>query len=71
MKRSNAVKMIPLSIAGIMGIPEILSANKKLLGLQYKCKVRYLLEKIKSTQSEEMLESSYKIAGTIKNGRKC
>jgi len=72
MKRRDAVKLIPLSIAGILGLPGMVAANReKPLGLQYTCKVRDLLAKIKSTQSEEMLEVSYRIAGTIKNGRKC
>jgi len=72
MKRRHAVKIIPLSIAGILELSGIVAANrKKPLGLQYTSRVRNLLAKIKSTQSEEMLEASYRIAGTIKNGRKC
>ena len=72
MKRRDAVKMIPLSIAGIMGLPGLVSSSsKKPLGLEYLSKVRCLLEKIKSTQSEEMMEASYRIANTIKNGGKC
>ncbi len=72
MKRRDAVKTIPLSIAGIMGLPGIIASYpEKPLGLQYTSKVRDLLKKIKSTQSEEMLEASYRIANTIKNNRKC
>lgn len=72
MKRRDAVKTIPLSIAGIMGLPGIIASySKKPLGLQYTSKVRDLLEKIKFTQSEEMLEASYRIASTVKNNRNC
>ena len=51
MKRRDAVKAIPLSIAGIMGLPGIIASYpEKPLGLQYTSKVRDLLEKVKSTQ---------------------
>lgn len=72
MKRRDIIKMIPFSIAGILELPGIAAANRKIpLGLQYTCKVRDILAKIKSTQSEEILEASHRIANTIKNGRKC
>ena len=72
MKRRDAVKMIPLSIGGIAGFPLISKSSlKKPLGLQYTSRIRKLLAKIKSTQSEEMLEASYRIAATVKNGGKC
>ena len=55
MKRRDAVKLIPLSISGIMGLHKTAASHsKKPLGLQYLSKVRDLLEKIKSTQTEEM-----------------
>ncbi|MFC1693681.1 hypothetical protein ACFL1R_09270 [Candidatus Latescibacterota bacterium] len=72
MKRREAVKLIPLSLTGIAGLPGLTGARSKLpLGLEYTSKVRDLLERIKSNQSEELLEASHKIAETVRNGNKC
>ncbi|MBA7483786.1 hypothetical protein ES707_19303 [subsurface metagenome] len=72
MKRRSALKLIPLSAAGLMGLPELSRAwGKGPLGLEYTAKVRDLLDRIKTTQSEELLEASYRIAATVKNGGTC
>ena len=72
MKRRSIIKMIPLSIAGILGIPGITAPKtSKPLGMEYLSRIRDLLDKIKTTQSEELLEASYRIASVIKNGSKC
>jgi len=72
MNRRDAVRLIPLSIAGIMGFPGMSRAwGNGPLGLEYTARVRELLERIKSTQSEELLEASYRIAGTVKSGGTC
>ncbi|MFC1538076.1 hypothetical protein ACFL6H_01510 [Candidatus Latescibacterota bacterium] len=43
----------------------------KPLGLQYTEKVREMLQWIRDTQAENLLEASYAIARTVKNGGKC
>ncbi|MDP2984269.1 MAG: hypothetical protein Q8O92_13190 [Candidatus Latescibacter sp.] len=72
MKRRTLLKLISMALYGAAGLPETCPAGvTKPLGLQYLEKMRQIFEKIKSTQSEEMLEASYRIADTIKKGKKC
>jgi len=79
MKRRDAIRIMPLSIAGIAG----LAANgfggeleKDVLGgeplaLQYSKKVRGRLNWIRETQSQNLMEAAYAIAGTVENGGTC
>lgn len=70
MKRREAVKLVPLAAAGMGLLPGFVSANgKQPLGIEYLRKVRKLLKKIKSTESEELLEASHCIARTVKQGK--
>jgi len=72
MKRRSALKLLPFSFAGLAALPLRAAAwGKGPLGLEYTAKVRDRLERIKHTQSEEMLEASYMIADTVKNGGTC
>ena len=72
MKRRDAIKVMPLSLTGLMSIPGLSHAlGKKPLALQYNAKVRAMLERIKHTQSEEMLEVSWRAAQAKKGGHKC
>jgi len=79
MKRRDAIRILPLSIAGIAGM----AANgfggelkKDVLGgeplaLQYSKKVRGRLRWIRETQSQNLMEAAYAIAGTVENGGTC
>ena len=74
MNRRDAVRFIPAAIGGLICLPKhVLSIeNDSLpLSLQYLRKVRDILEKIQSTESDNLLEASYHIAKTVKNGGKC
>ena len=72
MERRHALKLIPLSLAGIAASGGRAQAHDKTpLALQFTARMREQLDRIKSTQSEVLLETSYRVAETIKNGHKC
>ncbi|MFA6472551.1 MAG: hypothetical protein WCU00_10965 [Candidatus Latescibacterota bacterium] len=74
MNRRDAVRFIPAAIGGLICLPvNVLSIeNDSLpLSLQYLRKVRGILEKIQSTESDNLLEASYHIAKTVKNKGTC
>lgn len=86
MKRRESLHLIPLTFAGLTGMAGNLYAKEEPgqchtepcknnfempLYQQYSKKVRTLLEWIRHNQSENLLEASYAIADTVKNGGKC
>ena len=74
MKRRSAVKLLPLSIAGLLGTADKILCNKKKsqpLSLHYLDNVTKTLEKIRGTELDGLLEASYRIAQTRKNGGTC
>ncbi len=85
MKRRDTFSLIPLSLAGFASMNadvfagemcSIISCKKNLrqqspLAIRYTEKVRDMLGWIRSTQSENLLEASYAIARTVKNGGTC
>ena len=67
MKRRNVLCALPLTAAGILGLPKLtLCADKdsQPLSLQYLGKVKKMLKRIWSTESDNLLEASYRIART-------
>ena len=81
MKRREAFRLIPFSIAGVAGLSESVLSSEMCresdeskhepLAIRYTEKVRDMLGWIRSTQSENLLEASYAIARTVKNGGTC
>ena len=81
MKRREAFRLIPFSIAGVAGLSESVLSSEMCresdeskhepLAIRYTEKVRDMLKWIRSTQSENLLEASYAIARTVKNGGTC
>ena len=85
MKRRETFSLIPLSLAGIAGVPARALASEMCsnvscqtkpqpqlpLAIRYTLKVRVLIKWIRHTQSENLLEASYAIARTVKNGGTC
>ncbi|MFA6472242.1 MAG: hypothetical protein WCU00_09410, partial [Candidatus Latescibacterota bacterium] len=75
MDRRNAMKSIPLAAAaGIMsrtGNAVVSDENTKPLGLRYIEKVRGMLERIRNLESDNLLETAYHVARTVKNGGRC
>ena len=85
MKRRDTFSLIPLSLAGFAGMNadvlagemySTISCREELrqqspLAIRYTEKVRDMLGWIRSTQSENLLEASYAIARTVKNGGTC
>ncbi len=85
MKRRDTFSLLPLSLAGLASIPARALAeescphkqhtceihNKPSLALKYIHEVREMLNRIRSTQSENLLEAAYAIARTVKNGGTC
>ena len=72
MNRRNALTLFPLSLAGIGAFAgKACAKNKTPLALQFTARMREQLDRIKSTQSEELLEASYRVADTVKSGHKC
>ncbi|MFC1649986.1 hypothetical protein ACFL2X_00300 [Candidatus Latescibacterota bacterium] len=81
MKRRYAIRAIPLTFAGIGGLALTGSAEEKsgrpehsrdmmISPLEYQENVIRMLKWVRETQSENILESSYAIARTIRNGGK-
>lgn len=82
MKRRDAIKLLPLSMSGLAGLPRtvfsqkiheknIPETNNLPLAIQYTKKVCERLKWIRENQSENLLEASYAIARTIQNGGRC
>ena len=87
MKRRDTFTLLPLSLAAVTGVTADVFGqgmySKKLpqkephpqptlpLAIRYTLKVRDMLKWIRHTQSENLLEASYAIARTVKNGGTC
>lgn len=83
MERREVLRLIPLTIAGLAsnpikvftqqkcGCPMHSSMLHESLALQYLNKSMEMLQWIRETQSENMLEAAYAIARTVKNNGKC
>ena len=74
MKRRDAAKIIPLATTGLLSLTKNafpMKKDSKPLCLRYLELVREMLVKIRNTESDNLLEASYRIAKTYKNGGKC
>ena len=77
MKRRDAIKLVPISIAGVTGLAAktfggILDGDSgKPLALRYSEMVRERLTWIRENQSESLMEGAYAIARTVENGGQC
>jgi len=85
MIRRDALRLIPLSGAGMAGLTALATAQDMCAGkcqgmmnppgeplaIRYTKKVREMLRWIRLTQADNLLESSYAIARTVKNGGTC
>ena len=82
MRRRKMLSLVPLSILGFMDLTDSVFAdeiickykhnhNSEPLAIGYTKKVREMLNWIRETQSENLLEASYAIARTVKNGGQC
>jgi uncharacterized phosphosugar-binding protein len=82
MKRREAIRMVPLSLAGMAGMTrrgfgdEInwgrrWPGNEEPLAVEYSRKVRERLSWIRANQSENLMEAAYAIARTVENGGQC
>ena len=82
MKRRDAIRLFPLSIAGIAGMSQrafsgemspkhLPGGPKEPLAIRYTKKVREKLTWIRETQTEDIMEAAYAIARTVENGGRC
>ncbi len=79
MKRRDAVRILPLSLAGLASMAsgafggELAkdTIGKVPLALQYSKKVRKRLNWVRDTQSQNLMEAAYVIADTVINGGTC
>ncbi|MFC1607981.1 hypothetical protein ACFL47_08425 [Candidatus Latescibacterota bacterium] len=82
MKRRDAIRLVPMSIAGMASITGTVfgkemcctkgcSGHTGSLARQYSAKVRERLTWIKETQSQNLMEAAYAIARTVENGGQC
>lgn len=75
MDRRNILKTIPYVVAaGFVEKPVSSSAeteDSKPLGLRYLERVRGMLEKIRNIESDNLLETAYHVARSVKNGCRC
>ncbi len=82
MKRREAIRFFPLSIAGIAGMTQnvfayektgknLIDGHKEPLAIRYTKKVRERLTWIRENQTENLMEASYAIARTVQNGGRC
>lgn len=69
MKKRDFLKLIPFFTGLLPGMA--FSSEGRPLGIRYLEGMRNIFEKIRATQSENMLEASYQIARTIRNRKKC
>ena len=73
-KRRDILKLLPVSVAGKAGLQKAARCVKKdsrPLSLRYLDTTKQTLEKIRSTELDNLLEASYHIARTYKNGGTC
>ena len=73
MERRDVLRLLPAA-AGIMAAPGLSFSFEKSaepLSGQYLGKVIQILEKISATETDNLLEASYHIAKTVKNGGSC
>lgn len=74
MKRRTLIKLMTLLSAGVSILPETAISEKqdsKPLSLDYLDRVVKMLERIRSSELDNMLEASYHIAQTYKRGGTC
>jgi len=74
MNRRSATKILPLAamvLAGRGNKARAVTKDTRPLCLQYLERVRNTLEKIRSTELDNLLEASYRLAHTYKNGGTC
>ena len=71
MQRREMLKLLPLSMIGMAAGVKAAVTPSAPLGLRYLERVRDLLEHIRSSQSDELLEASHIIARTRQNGGTC
>ncbi|MFC1693057.1 hypothetical protein ACFL1R_06095 [Candidatus Latescibacterota bacterium] len=74
MKRRDAVKTIPVFGMSVLEFLDTAFAMKRVsqpLCLEYLARVKKIIKKIQSTESDNLLEASYQIARTHKNGGNC
>jgi len=74
MNRREAIKTIPFLSTGICGLSKTVFSSEidlKPLCLEYLARVVEMFKKIRSTESDNLLEASYNIARTYKNGETC
>lgn len=82
MKRRDAVRIVPLSLAGIAGFSRLVMGDEKIprkrftghdepLAMQYSRKVRERLTWIRENQSESLMEAAHAIARTVESGGQC
>lgn len=82
MRRREAIKLVPLSLAGITGVTANTFCStadaksgfrdcEKPLAVRYSEKVRERLTWIRENQSESLMEAAYAIADTVESGGQC
>ncbi|MBN1294625.1 MAG: hypothetical protein JXB48_22495 [Candidatus Latescibacteria bacterium] len=82
MKRREALRLVPISIAGMAGMAGTVfgkemcgqcdySGHTGSLAHQYSLKVRERLNWIRKNQSHNLMEAAYRIAQTVENGGQC
>jgi len=76
MKRRDTLRLLPLAAMGMVPHPNFSSAafaeeQPLKLSLRYLRALRDILERIRSTEMDNLLEASHHIARTYKNGGKC
>lgn len=81
MKRRDLIRIAPLSLAGLAGMTtktfgaetccQAAQGGKEPLALTYSKKVRERLTWIRDTQSQNLMEASWRIAETVQRGNKC
>ncbi|MHB9029072.1 MAG: hypothetical protein ACYC9O_09900 [Candidatus Latescibacterota bacterium] len=82
MKRRDAIRMVPLSLAGMAGMArqgfgeevnweKRWPGNGEPLAVEYSRKIRERLSWIRANQSENLMEGAYAIARTVESGGQC
>ena len=82
MKRRDAIRLFPISLAGVAGMARQVVGgemdtekeredNDEPLALQYSKKVRERLSWIHENSTENLMEAAYTIARTVENGGQC
>ncbi|MDP2982819.1 MAG: hypothetical protein Q8O92_05770 [Candidatus Latescibacter sp.] len=82
MKRREAIRLFPISLAGMTGMAQQVFGgemkekeerenNDEPLAMQYSKKVRERLTWIRQNQTENLMEAAHAIARTVENGGQC